>query len=247
MLRSWLIGRLRQVSGRCSSFRFEPAGTRSPTEVNRPTAILLVVIFAGALALEACGVEQQTTAPSNESAATAKSGVPESSHGEPKPSQAPPPTPSPNQPAANATAANTGSDSTLEIAPAELPQAFATPPSERSGENVAPDAGNAQDYANNQNANTGPLPSFAGIDEYMNQEASYEAVGTGLPMTALLPPPFIYPYYYPYFYRYYYPIYVPAPIIVSRPLPPAYPPPPPPPNRRLRPSLPGGSSHGGHR
>ena len=172
----------------------------------------------------------------------------ESPPGESNLSQAPP-APSPNQPVANAAAAKGGSDSVLEIAPAELPQAFATPSSNQSGASAAPDAGNAQDYANQSSDSAGPTPSYAGIADYMNQEASYEAIGTGLPMAALLPPPAFYPYYYPYFYRYYYPLYVPPRIIISRPLPPVYaphpPPPPPPPPPRHRPR-PGGFTHGGH-
>ncbi len=146
----------------------------------------------------------------------------------------PAPTPIPQQAAANTAPANTNSDSTLEIAPGALPQAFATPSADQSGTNAAPDAGSAQDYANNQNAAAGPQPSYAGIDEYMNQEASYEAVGTGLPMTAMLPPTSWYPFYYPYFYRNYYPFWGPPPIIVGPPIRPVYiaphptlPPPPP--------------------
>jgi len=216
--------------------RLRPAGLPiSSNKVNRTTAILLAVLFASAIALEACSVGQQTTAPSNASVATAMGSGPESPPGESNLSQASP-TPSPSQPVSNAAGATGSSDSALEIAPAQLPQAFAPPSSNQSGASVAPDAGNAQDYANNQSsAATGPLPSYPGIEDYMNQEASYEAVGTGLPMTAILPPPAFYPYYYPYFYRYYYPIYVPPPIIVRRPPPPLYaphprPPLPPPPH-----------------
>lgn len=211
--------------------------------MNRTTAIVLAVTLASAIAPEACSVGQRTTAPSYTSPATANGSASQSPPGESKLSQALP-TPLPSQPVANAAAPKGGPDSVLEIAPAELPQAFATPSSNESGASVAPDAGNAQDYANNQNAAAGPLPSYAGIDDYMNQEASYEAVGTGLPMTALLPPPAFYPYYYPYFYRNYYPLYVPPPIIISRPIAPVYAPHPLPP---LSPRLPGGGGfhHGG--
>jgi len=197
-------------------------------------------MFASAIALAACAVAPQTTAPSNASAATTMGSGPEGPPGESKLSQASP-TPSPSQPVANAAAAKGGSDAVLEIPPdeAQPPQAPPTPSSNQPGAEVAPDAGNAQDYANNQSSGaSGPLPSYAGIADYMNQEASYEAAGTGLPMTALLPPPSFYPYYYPYFSRFYSPFYGP-PIIVSGPIyaphPPPPPPPPPPPRSRPAP------------
>lgn len=243
MLRSSRIRGLARFLNFSLSFAVKTGGDRSPTEVNRATAILLAVLFASAIALEACAVGQPTTASSNMSAAMAQSTVPESPPGESKlPQASPSPTPSASQPVANAAGAKGSSDSALEIAPAELPQAFATPSSNQPGANVAPETGNAQDYANNQNAAAGPLPSYPGIDEYMNQEASYEALGTGLPMAALLPPPAFYPYYYPYFYRTYYPLYVPPPIIVRGPIYAPHPLQPQPP-LRYRPPIGGGFHH----
>ena len=156
--------------------------------------------------------------------------------------------------AANATGAT---DSTLEIPP-NYPQpadASATPSSDQPGNSdagaeapqtgagteVPPDAGTAQDYTSGQGSNAAPLPEVAGINDYMNQEATYEGVGTGLPPIALLPPPAYYPYSAYYYPRFYSP---PPPILMMPPSrrviaspkirtpvhpPPAYHPPPPPP------------------
>lgn len=111
-----------------------------------------------------------------------------------------------------AATANGATDSTLEIAP-NYPQPSSTPQPGNA------DAGTAQDYANNQDSNAAPLPKFAGIDDYINQQTLYESVSTGLPPMALIPSPAYYPYYYPGFYSW------PRPPIVMMP-PPIYRPPP---------------------
>jgi hypothetical protein len=186
--------------------------------MNRVAITALVVLFAGTMLLDACASKQQTTASPLPSNLIADGSLPLSPPVESKPSLTAP-APEPAQPAANATAPKSESDSVLEIAPAQLPAAFTPPSSDQSSANAAPDAGSAQDYLNENPAATDPT-SYAGISDYMNQEASYESMGTGLPMSALLPPPGFYPYYYPYFSRIYFPVYVPTPIAISRPIPP---------------------------
>lgn len=135
---------------------------------------------------------------------------------------------------------NGASDATLEIAPS-YPQpvenqpgssdAGTVAPQTEGGSAAAPDAGTAQDYATNQGSNAAPLPNFAGIDDYVNQQTSYESVSTGLPPIALLPPPAYYPYYYPGFYSWARPpmLMMPPPHYAPPPPPPHRPPPPPPP------------------
>jgi hypothetical protein len=147
--------------------------------------------------------------------------------------------------------ANGATGSTLEIAP-NYPQPAENQPGSsdagtaapQTGDSsaAAPDAGTAQDYATNQGSNAAPLPNFAGIDDYVNQQASYESVSTGLPPMVLLPPYAYYPYS-PYYYPRFYspprpPILMmpspPHPVIASpkirtpvHPPPPYHPPPPP--------------------
>ncbi len=136
--------------------------------------------------------------------------------------------------------ADGATDSTLEIAP-NYPQPSPTPPPGSSDAGAADtQTGTAQDYLTNQGSGAAPMPQVAGIDDYMNQEAAYEAVSTGLPPIALLPPPAYYPYYYPGFYSRFYgspppvitsPRSQPPPIYRAPPPPPPVlrPPPPPPP------------------
>lgn len=186
----------------------------------RRFAVIVLALLSSAVALSACADTHQAAISSGSSPTTPSSaGVFEAPLNESKFSLASPPS-SANQTAANVPSEKHQSDSVLEIAPSQLPAAF-TPPSEGSN-NAAPDAGSAQDYLNQNPAPLDPMPTFAGIDDYMNQQANYEAVGTGLPASVLLPPVGFAPYYYPYFTRIYYPIYTPAPIIVSRPIAPSY-------------------------
>jgi len=189
-------------------------------QMNRIAVIGLVVLFAATILLDACAAKQQTTASSMPSNLIADGSMPINPPVESQPSPPVAAAPQPNQPAPNSRVIKSEPDSVLEIAPAQLPPAFTPPAADQSAASAAPDAGSAQDYLNENPAGTDPTQSYAGISDYMNQEASYEAMGTGLPMSALLPPPGFYPYYYPYFSRVYFPVYVPAPIAVSRPIPP---------------------------
>ncbi|HTY56423.1 MAG TPA: hypothetical protein VMB26_14540 [Candidatus Binataceae bacterium] len=198
--------------------------------MNRVTAMMVVVLSSSALTLGACASQQQIASPTpfptiiKDPSVAASSKVSANQVGEAPTQAQPAPPPSQLASVAPTTAPSKNEpDSVLEIAPAQLPAAFTPPSSNPSDPNAAPDAGSAQDYLNTQKpASTEPLPNFAGIDDYMNQEANYEAVGSGLPASAFMPPVGFAPYYYPYFVRTYYPVYFAPPIVFSQPLPASY-------------------------
>ena len=212
-------------------------------------AAIALALFLGAFVFSACAVGDQAATSSGTSVTTPSStGVFEAPLDESKFSLASPPSAS-SQTVASAPASKHESDSVLGIAPSQLPAAFTPPSAGQPRERRGARRGQPTGLPESKSA-----PPRAGPDLCRNRrlhepQANYEAVGTGLPANAFLPPTALYPYFYPYITRVYYPIYTPAPIFVGRPISPSYAPLPPafhPPSYRPSPFHNGGGGFGGH-
>jgi len=112
-------------------------------------------------------------------------------------------------PAIALAATNDGAVAVPGAADQDPSQVLEIPPSSTQDSDQSPGAQEQSPDASSDQQSQGDSPAYAGIDEYMNQEAAAEAAG-GLPPMSLGAP--FYSLYYPWlFYRPAVPVYVPPP------------------------------------